>query len=253
MIENYKTLCTIYYDADKPLPPKEEYIFYKFFLEKYKNNILEPMCGSGRFLIPFLQNGYEIDSFDASYPMIESLKHKLIKYNLNTKYQHCTFDNFIFKKKYNLIYIPSASLSLIYKKYNFIKTIKKIYNHLERLGSFIFEVETHKILENDKSDFKLISTHLIKLSEDKKILGSFINHSYINNVLTISCRYDLISDSIINTEFEDIIIRLFNYEEIINILKNIGFEVICYKNFQKDIYNSIEQLPKLLILECIKQ
>jgi hypothetical protein len=47
MINNYKSLCVLYYDLDKPVPLQEEYVFYKFFLEKYKDAILEPMCGSG--------------------------------------------------------------------------------------------------------------------------------------------------------------------------------------------------------------
>lgn len=253
MINNYKSLCVLYYDADKPTPPHEEYIFYKYFLEKYQSDILEPMCGSGRFLIPFLQEKYTIDAFDASYAMLNALENKLNKKKLICHYQHCLFNNYIFNKKYNLIYIPSASLSLIHNRIDFEKTLKKIYDNLNQNGSFIFEVETPEILEKDKLDFKLIANHFISLDEQTKILGSFINHSYMDNVLTISCRYDLIkNDFIIKTEFEDIAIRLFTYQEILCILKKIGFSVICYKNFQKNIYYDDQILPSLLILECIK-
>lgn len=253
MIDNYKSLCTIYYDADKPFPPLEEFFFYRSFLEKYQNNILEPMCGSGRFLIPFLQEGYIIDAFDASHLMLEVLKKRLIKNNLFCNYSYSLFKNFSFLNKYNLIYIPSASFSLIYNIIDFKNALEIIYNNLEFGGAFVFEVETPNILEKDKSDFKFISNNFISLSQNEKILGSFINHAYYDQVLTISCRYDLIKDDcIVKTEFEDITVRLFVYEEIMSLLKEIGFNVICYKNFQKEFYNQSHVLPKLLILECLK-
>lgn len=254
MITNYQALCVIYYDLDKPFPPYEEYHFYLSYLEKYKDDILEPMCGSGRFLIPLLKAGYQIDAFDASIPMLNALKMQINKENLSLNYSCCLFNEFVFHKKYNLIYIPSASLSLLYQKNEFEKAIKIIYDNLQNTGSFVFEVETPEILEKSKLDFKLISNHFIAINENEKIIGSFINHSYINNILTISCRYDLIQNDIMTrTEFEDITIKLFTYEKIISILEKIGFTVICYKNFQKDIYNKKEKLPKLLILECIKK
>jgi SAM-dependent methyltransferase len=254
MIENYKSLCVLYYGADKPYPPHEEYLFYKFFLEKYKNNILEPMCGSGRFLIPFLCDGYEIEAFDGSQPMLTALSNRLNENKISLNYKYSLFQDYVFTKKYNLIYIPSASLSLIYNLRDFEEAIRRIHDNLVDQGSFVFEVETPEILEKDKSDFKLIASNFIRLNERDKIIGSFINHSYIDNVLTISCRYDMISnDYIIKTEFEDIIVRLFHYEEIIMILNKVGFDVICYKNFQKEIYDPSGLLPKLLILECLKK
>jgi hypothetical protein len=73
-------------------------------------------------------------------------------------------------------------------------------------------------------------------------------------MLTISCRYDLIKDDyIVKTEFEEIAVRLFFYEEIVALLEGIGFTVICYRNFQREVFDSNKmKLPKLLILECIK-
>jgi SAM-dependent methyltransferase len=253
MIDNYKSLCVLYYDVDKPTPPKEEYLFYRFFLEKYQDNILEPMCGSGRFLVPFLKEGFNIDGFDASYPMVQALQNRLSKELLEKNIPISLFQNYIFNKKYNLIYIPSGSLSLLYNIVDFEKAILTIYNNLNFGGSFVFEVETPEILEKDSLDFKLIANHLISIDKNNKILGSFINHTYYDQVLTISCRYDLIKDDyIIKTEFEDIIIRLFSYAQIVSILQKVGFTVFCYKNFKKELFDHDLSISKLLILECVK-
>ncbi len=253
MIENYKSLSVLFYDLDKPFPPREEYLFYKYFLEKYNSHILEPMCGSGRFLIPFLKDGFDIDAFDGSTAMLTSLNNRLINNNIQKKVLFSLFENYIFSKLYNLIYIPSASLSLLHRRSDFKETLVKIYNHLTVGGSFIFEVETPAILEQDGSDFKLIANHFISIDQNNKILGSFINTNYDDQVLTISCRYDLIqNDCIKKTEFEDISVRLFFYEEIVSLLESVGFMVMVYKNFKKEIYHKYNKKEKLLIIEAIK-
>lgn len=113
MLENYKKLCTLFYDTDKPYPPHEEFLFYISLCDQYKTDILEPMCGSGRFLIPLLEKGFVIDAFDASESMVFSLRRKISKKNLVlSSFVHCLFEDYIFKKKYNLIFIPSASFGL---------------------------------------------------------------------------------------------------------------------------------------------
>ena len=49
--------------------------FYLSYAEK-EMSILEPVCGSGRFLIPFLEKGYQIKGVDNSREMLEKLKQK---------------------------------------------------------------------------------------------------------------------------------------------------------------------------------
>ena len=71
------------------------------------------------------------------------------------------FDCFVFEKEYNLIYIPSVSLSLLYNRIDFQKAIEFIYNNLASKGAFVFEVETPEILKKSKLDFKLITNNFI--------------------------------------------------------------------------------------------
>ena len=50
----YQQLCSEFYDADKKYASSEEVDFYQKFFNK-DDLILEPMCGSGRLLIPLMQ------------------------------------------------------------------------------------------------------------------------------------------------------------------------------------------------------
>ncbi len=54
-IDTYLNLCTQVYDLSKPKPPQDAYDFYRSYVEKTKGLILEPMCGTGRFLLPLLE------------------------------------------------------------------------------------------------------------------------------------------------------------------------------------------------------
>ena len=48
--DTYLNLCTQVYDLSKPQPPQDEYEFYRSYATAANGLILEPMCGTGRFL-----------------------------------------------------------------------------------------------------------------------------------------------------------------------------------------------------------
>ena len=71
----YGSLCTELYELLHQEAPEDELDFYLSYAEKGKK-ILEPLCGSGRFLVPFLQRGFDISGIDLSGEMLNKLKEK---------------------------------------------------------------------------------------------------------------------------------------------------------------------------------
>lgn len=71
----YKYLSAIFYDLERPQINQEQFRYFSSYLKK-DLQILEPMCGSGRFLINLLKNGYKVDGFDLSKDMIELCQKK---------------------------------------------------------------------------------------------------------------------------------------------------------------------------------
>ena len=57
-LDTYLNLCTQVYELSKPKVPEADYNFYKSYLQDAKGKILEPMCGTGRFLLPSLNLNY---------------------------------------------------------------------------------------------------------------------------------------------------------------------------------------------------
>lgn len=56
-MDSYLDLGACYYDSIRTEPPKEAYAFYRSYVIDSSGVILEPMCGSGRFLLPLIKEG----------------------------------------------------------------------------------------------------------------------------------------------------------------------------------------------------
>ena len=69
-MESYGKLCTAYYDLGKPFLASDALAYYQAKAAESSGPVLEPMCGSGRFLIPLLQAGIPIEGVDASREML---------------------------------------------------------------------------------------------------------------------------------------------------------------------------------------
>ncbi len=84
-LDTYLSLCTQVYDLSKPTPPEDAYAFYRSYVERAGKAVLEPMCGTGRFLLPLVAEGFDVHGFDASDTMLEALQAKSRLKNIKTK------------------------------------------------------------------------------------------------------------------------------------------------------------------------
>lgn len=124
MIKNYYgSLCTEMYEILHKEAPQEELSFYLSFAEKGMK-ILEPLCGSGRFLIPFLERGFDISGIDLSAEMLAKLNEKAP----NAKVFQKDILEYDSTEKYDYIFISSGSVSL----FTDMDLCKKILHKNER-------------------------------------------------------------------------------------------------------------------------
>ena len=72
----YGRLCTLFHDADKPRASDAEVAWYAERLPRDAGPALEVMSGSGRLLIPLLQQGRNVHGADLSPAMIASCEVK---------------------------------------------------------------------------------------------------------------------------------------------------------------------------------
>jgi SAM-dependent methyltransferase len=246
-LDTYLNLCTQVYDLSKPKPPEEEYGFYKSYAEQASGAILEPMCGTGRFLLPLLQDGFQVEGSDASQYMLDALHKKAevlkLKPTVWQGYAQETPDS----KSYSLIFIPSGSFGLITENDDIKATLKAFYECLDDDGVLLFEAETkHSVPETG-----VWRGSKWKRSDGKTILFSICT-SMDDNICSVIGKYELIDgNNIIKTEIEEYNIRIYDSTELLKTLKEVGFKNIkTVKSFDRKSPPGDDD--KWFIYECRK-
>ena len=140
--ESYKKLCTEYYELDKPFAPNEAMNYYLTMAKEAEGPILEPMCGTGRFLIPLIEAGYNVAGFDNSAQMLDVCRSKCQEKKLNVKLKKCGFEDFTLSETFNLVFIPSGSFCLLTDPNDSSNALNLINKWLSVGGKFIFEIDT---------------------------------------------------------------------------------------------------------------
>ena len=69
-VNYYGSLCTEMYELLHSQAPQDELAFYLSYAHP-GDRVLELLCGSGRFLVPFVQRGFDITGVDLSQEMLE--------------------------------------------------------------------------------------------------------------------------------------------------------------------------------------
>lgn len=106
-INYYGYLVTEMYEILHEKAPEDELNFYLSYAKK-EEKIWEALCGSGRFLVPFIERGYHISGIDLSCEMLNKLKQK----RPDAHVIQADIFNYSSKEKYDYIFISSGSVSL---------------------------------------------------------------------------------------------------------------------------------------------
>lgn len=135
----YGKLCTEFYNADKQFANENELSLYKELFST-DDQLLEPMCGSGRLLIPLLQAGFNIDGFDNSEYMLESCKKRADELKLEPSLFKNKIDSFSPRKKYQGIVIPLGSFQLLYPREKAYNALVKFHQWLALDGKLVMDL-----------------------------------------------------------------------------------------------------------------
>lgn len=221
-LDTYLSLCTEVYDLSKPNPPEDAYAFYRDYAMKTNGPILEPMCGTGRFLLPLLEEGFNVHGFDASKHMLEALHTKAKAKNLEPTVWKCFASDLKQSEKYNLIFIPSGSFCLIIDLEQVEKSLKAIYDHLADGGIFLFEAETLQTVP-EQGVWRGSIWH--KPNGQKIILSQLATMQ--DDICTSLCKYELMeAGKITHTEIEELRVKIYEQDQLMEMLKSAGFKRI---------------------------
>ncbi len=249
-LDSYLGLATQFYDLIRPEPPEDAYLFYRSYVSEAREHIMEPMCGSGRFLIPLIQEGFDVSGFDASEHMLKALLDKATSRSLKPKVWQDFIGNLNCKDKYNLIFIPSGSFGHIIDFTEIKSSLKNFYDCLNEDGILLFEAESS------------LSAPIRQLGVWRGMIcpkpnGDTILISRLSTIEDSVCysvdKYELLQNNkIVQTEIEKFNVRLYDDRTILlNLLKEIGFkEIRVLKTF--DRFTKPDDKDAAFVYECRK-
>lgn len=106
-VNYYGSLCTEMYELLHSQAPQDELAFYLSYAHP-GDRVLELLCGSGRFLVPFVQRGFDITGVDLSQEMLEKLLQKYPAAK-DASLQRGRLES---EERFDYIFISSGSVSL---------------------------------------------------------------------------------------------------------------------------------------------
>ncbi|MCI8590599.1 MAG: class I SAM-dependent methyltransferase [Clostridiales bacterium] len=245
MIQNYYgSLCTEMYEILHKEAAQDELAFYISYAEKGMS-ILEPLCGSGRFLIPFLERGFNIFGMDLSEEMLAKLKGK----NPNAKVVLGDILTFESKEQYDYIFISSGSVSLFTDMELFKAVLLRLKCLLKKGGKFIFAVDTIANRCPDDLDYKISKCVKTKDGFDL-ILKSKNNYDEKSHTQFSPSVYELYDGSkLLQREEMDFQTHLYEFGEMEPYLQEAGFtKITVYSSFNKTIAENNE--TDMFLYEC---
>lgn len=228
----YGSLCTEMYEILHEKASEDELQFYLSYAN-HNDKILEALCGSGRFLVPFLNRGFDITGLDLSLEMLAKLKKKAP----DAKLIQADILEYSSHEKYDYIFISSGSVSLFTDMNICLSILKKLKKMLMPNGKFVFAVDTIKNrLENDDDYKVLVST---KTKEGFALILKSKNYFDEKSQTQFSPGiYELYNDKkeLLQKEYMDFQTHLYRFGEMEQYLKEIGFtDVKTYSSFSKNL------------------
>lgn len=233
----YKRLCTEFYDIDKPAPPQDALDFYVQYAAQARGAILEPMCGSGRFLLPLIERGFDVDGTDASPQMLAACRAKCLAKGFRPVLLEQPLDKLDLPRRYALAIIPSGSFGLIVDPEAATRSLERLRSHLADGAKLVLEIDVYKPTPSGGSPW---GGRWVQRPDGAKIMISWLSqHDAASRITRSIHRYELIRDGrLIETEFEDFELRAYDVAEFAAMLRRSGFDDVrtlkTFANHQPD-------------------
>jgi SAM-dependent methyltransferase len=225
-MNRYGQLSTAFYDADKPHAPPDAFDFYEAFAKEARGPIHEPMCGSGRFLLPLSAQGLDISGSDTSVSMLDACRARGAELGSSPSLSQQALQSLTLERAPALVFIPSGSFGLLLEDELVAAALRRVHDVLAPGGMFLVEAE--RLLESQPSSSGTWGGRWVDLPDGSRLILSWLTqYSGSANITTAVHRYELVKDGqLVASEYEDFRVRSYAADEFRRLLENAGFEGI---------------------------
>ncbi|MEO8903172.1 MAG: class I SAM-dependent methyltransferase [Polyangiaceae bacterium] len=246
-MQQYNKLSTEFYDLDKPDEPADAFQFYLKYAEEAQGPILEPMSGSGRFLLPLLARGFDVDGVDASPFMLEACRQRAAQLRLTPTLLVQNLEGLQLERRYALAFIPAGSFGLLTQDAQAREALRRLHAALLPGGKLVLEV--------DRPAFETSTSwpwggRWLKRPDGAMIVLSWLGQYAASERTSYSVhRYELVIEGrVVETEMEEFNLRAYEQQEFQTLLESAGFvDVKALKAFEQRAPDTDDEG---LVFEC---
>lgn len=227
MFNQYGSLATIVYELTKPVGTSlnGDIDYYSERLSGVTGKILEVGVGTGRMLLPLLEEGFDMEGVDNSNDMLACCHQNLDKYGLTANIYEEDLANFFASEDYfEAIIIPTATFCLFETAELATQVLTNLFKQLKPDGRLILDLDLPfypELGENSTNTYQLSETEMI--TYEKKIIEIDWLEQHIISHLTYS-KWE--NGMLIKTELQQLLVRWYGINEFKLLLEKIGFKHI---------------------------
>lgn len=219
----YGPLCTEFYDLDKPHPPEDAISYYLARARDCGNPVLEPMCGSGRFLIPLLAAGIDVHGVDNAPSMLAACRKRALALGLKLPvlYEQA-LEKLSLPHSYRMALVPAGSIGLIDSDEKLAIVLRALRNHLQPGALLLLELLTPR---PENTQARALQPRILQVDPETTL--SYHCHEHVISAGHI-VRYDGVYErrhggNVVAHEEETLFLRIRTPAELTKLLLMSGF------------------------------
>ena len=217
----YGALAAETYDIDKPFGALSDIRFHLERFSGFERPILEPACGSGRTLVPFLEAGLDITGFDQSPEMLERCRARCAERGFSPDLGQQRFEDFRYPRKFGAILVPAGTFTLIDDLAVALSVLCRFRDHLEPGGVVVLDMQPLKFLADTRDDRR---RWIAPNGDLLTVEGVRTNTDWLTQRREAMLRYERWRDNrLIETHMEPMAQRYWGLEEFRLFLEAAGF------------------------------
>jgi SAM-dependent methyltransferase len=246
----YGKLGAWFYDLDQPAARPDALEFYLKYAKDSIGPILEPMCGTGRYLLPLVEAGLNIVGTDASDDMLARCRSRAEALGLAPSLRRERLEELDAPGTFGLVFIPSGSFSLLIDEATVRRSLERIYDALLPGGTFVVEIERAGFIRPCLSG--PWEARWLKDPNGATLIQSWVQqYSGIEAIARSIHRYELIMNGkLVATEFEDFEVKHYELDAFARLLEDAGFSTWrCFRPYENKAPGPDDEG---LVFECKK-
>lgn len=222
----YGRLATAFYDLDKPEPQPDALAFYVEYAREVGGTALEPMCGSGRYLLPMLAAGLEVHGADSSQSMLDACQARLAQRGQETTLLQQSIERLVPPRQYDLVFIPNGSFCLLTDPTLIARSLGILHAALAPGGTLLLELERLQAQAPEVSG--TWGGRWLDCPDGSKLIFSWLGQYNGRADVTSSLhRYErVVNGRIVETEVEEFNVKSYAWQEALDLLGAAGFAAI---------------------------